>query len=413
MNILESIRFALSAIWANRLRSVLTMLGIIIGVFSVITLVSIGDGVKQEFTGAIDSFGGNIAAVIAGDIENGEIDPTSFMSMSALTMEDTDAISKIENVKAVAPLMIVPGAVTPQVGDPYLPMVLGTNEQMDEVIEINTIEGRYISSEDIKNNAKVILVGRDAANRDFDGSPIGKTVMVLEEEFEVIGVVETDMEFLGGGDSEEKNVMTGQLPNLHEAYTMPITTAESILDALNIFRIIVYFNSTEDVAVGTERIDDLMLERHKGIKDYTVMTTEDMLELFDDFFGILTNAIVGIAAISLIVGGIGIMNIMLVSVTERTREIGIRKALGASPSNILFQFLVESSVLSLLGGFIGVALSYLVTRIITQYSGIPALITIYSLGLAFGVSVFVGIVFGIMPASKAARKNPIEALRYE
>jgi putative ABC transport system permease protein len=388
------------------------MLGIIIGVFSVITLVSIGDGVKQEFTGAIDSFGGNLAAVIAGDITNEEMNPTSFMSMSSLTMGDVEAISGVENVNAVAPLMIVPGSVTPPAGNPYLPMVLATNDRMDEVVDIKTIEGRNISAEDIAEKAKVILVGRDAAKSDFNGSAVGQKVKVLEEEFEVIGVVETDMEFLSGG-GEESNMMTSQLPNLHKAYTIPITTAENTMDALNIFRIMIDFKSTDAVIPGVDKIDALMLERHKGIKDFTVMTTDDMLELFDEFFGILTNAIAGIAAISLIVGGIGIMNIMLVSVTERTREIGIRKALGASGSNILFQFLVESSVLSLVGGFIGVGLAFLVTQFITQYYGIPALITINSLGLAFGVSVIVGIVFGIMPASKAARKNPIEALRYE
>ncbi|MFA6271625.1 MAG: ABC transporter permease [Patescibacteria group bacterium] len=412
MNIFESIRFALSAIWANRMRSVLTMLGIIIGVFSVITLVSIGDGVKQEFTGAVDSLGGNLAAVIAGDITNGEMNPTSFMSMSSLTMGDVDAISEVENVKAVAPLMIVPSAVTPPVGNPYLPMVLATNDQMNKIVDIKSTEGRYISAEDIKNKAKVILVGRDAAKRDFEGSPIGQKVKVLEEEFEVIGVVETEVGFLSGG-GEDSNMMTSQMPNLHEAYTIPISTAEDTLEALNIFRIMINFNSTEAVAPGVDIINDLMLERHKGIKDFSVLTTDDMLDLFDDFFGILTNAIVGIAAISLIVGGIGIMNIMLVSVTERTREIGIRKALGASGMNILSQFLIESSVLSLLGGFIGVGLAYVVTQLITKYYGIPALITVYSLALAFGVSVFVGIVFGIMPASKAARKNPIDALRYE
>jgi putative ABC transport system permease protein len=412
MNIFESIRFALSAIWANRMRSVLTMLGIIIGVFSVITLVSIGDGVKKEFTGAIDSFGGNLAAVIAGDITGDEMNPTSFMSMSSLTMGDVEAISEVENVNAVAPLMIVPGSITPPVGNPYLPMVLATNDDMDDVVDIKTIEGRYITAEDIDKKSKVVLVGRDVATRDFSGSAIGQKVKLLEEEFEVIGVVETDMEFLSGG-GEESNMMTSQLPNLHEAYMIPITTAEDTLEALNIFRIMIDFNSTEAVAPGVEIIDSLMLERHKGIKDFSVLTTEDMLNLFDEFFGILTNAIVGIAAISLIVGGIGIMNIMLVSVTERTREIGIRKALGASGSNILFQFLIESSVLSLLGGFIGVGLAYVVTQLITKYSGIPSLITVYSLALAFGVSVFVGIVFGIMPASKAAKKNPIEALRYE
>ncbi|MBU2229144.1 FtsX-like permease family protein, partial [Patescibacteria group bacterium] len=224
----------------------------------------------------------------------------------------------------------------------------------------------------------------------------------------------TDIEFLGGGSEEgSNNLLSGQMPNLHEAYVIPITTAQDVLDALNIFRINVEFETTEVVEQGVEEVNALMLDRHKGVKDFSVLTTDDLLDLFNQFFDILTSAVVGIAAISLIVGGIGIMNIMLVSVTERTREIGIRKALGASGANILSQFIVESSVLSFTGGFLGVALSYLATQLITNLYDIPTLITFEALGLAFGVSVFVGIIFGIMPASKAARKNPIEALRYE
>ncbi|PIS42314.1 MAG: hypothetical protein COT24_04130 [Candidatus Kerfeldbacteria bacterium CG08_land_8_20_14_0_20_40_16] len=413
MNILESIRFAISAIWANKLRSLLTMLGIIIGVFSVITLISIGDGVQSEFSSAVDSFGGNLVAVISGDIEKGGMGAESFLTMSSLTMDDVKAIESVENVNAAAPLMLVPGAVTPPDKDPYLPMVVATNNQMDEVVDIKVIEGRYISEEDLANKSRVMLVGRDAAKQDFEGLAIGQKVTILEEKFEVVGIIETDLEFLGGGSGKENNFLSNQLPNLHEAYMMPITTAEDILEALNIFRIMIDFKTTEAVPAGVEQIREVMLNQHKGIKDFSVLTTEDMLDLFDKFFGILTSAVVGIAAISLIVGGIGIMNIMLVSVTERTREIGIRKALGASGANILFQFLVESGVLSLIGGFLGVVLSFTVTQIITQYAGIPTLITPKALILSVGVSMGVGIIFGLMPASKAARKNPIDALRYE
>lgn len=413
MNILESIRFAFSAIWANKLRSLLTMLGIIIGVFSVITLVSIGDGVQNEFASAVDSFGGNLVAVIAGDIEKGGMGAESFLTMSSLTMEDVKVIESLEDVNAAAPLMLVPGAVTPPDKEPYLPMVVATSNQMKEVVDVKAIEGRYISEEDLENKSRVILVGRDAAKQDFKGSAVGQKVIVLEEEFEVVGIIETNLEFLGGGSEEGNNFLNNQLPDLHKAYMMPITTAEDILEALNIFRIMIDFKTTEAVPGGVEKIRELMLEQHKGIKDFSVLTTEDMLDLFNQFFGILTSAVVGIAAISLIVGGIGIMNIMLVSVTERTREIGIRKALGASGANILFQFLIESGVLSLIGGFLGVVLSFAVTQIINQYAGIPTLITPTALILSVGVSVGVGVIFGLMPASRAARKNPIDALRYE
>lgn len=414
MNILESIRFAFSAIWANKLRSLLTMLGIIIGVFSVITLMSIGDGVQNEFSSAVDSFGGNIAIVTAGDVEGGGMGPESFMSLSSLTMEDNKAIESLETVEAAAPLMIVPGALTPPEKDPYMPLMIATNSMMSEIIDIKVTEGRNIFENDLNNKSRVILVGKDVAQSDFEGSPIGQSVTLLETKFKVIGVIETDIEFLGGGtEGEGDSFLSEQLPNIHEAYVIPITTAQDVLDALNIFRINIKFKTTEVVEQGVEEVKALMLERHKGVKDFSVLTTDDMLDLFNQFFDILTSAVVGIAAISLIVGGIGIMNIMLVSVTERTKEIGIRKALGASGSRILSQFIIESAVLSFMGGFIGIALSFLVTQLITKYYDIPTLITIEALGLAFGVSVFVGIIFGIMPASKAARKNPIDALRYE
>jgi len=292
--------------------------------------------------------------------------------------------------------------------------MVATNDRMAEIIDMNVIEGRSITEQDLNDKSRVILVGRDVAKIDFEGSPIGQTVTLLETEFEVIGILETDIEFLGGGSEEGgDSFLSGQMPNLHEAYVIPITTAQDVLDALNIFRINVEFETTEVVEQGVEEVNALMLDRHKGVKDFSVLTTDDLLDLFNQFFDILTSAVVGIAAISLIVGGIGIMNIMLVSVTERTREIGIRKALGASGANILSQFIVESSVLSFTGGFLGVALSYFATQLITNLYDIPTLITFEALGLAFGVSVFVGIVFGIMPASKAARKNPIDALRYE
>ncbi|MFH0853658.1 MAG: ABC transporter permease [bacterium] len=407
----ENVALAFSALANSKMRSFLTMLGIVIGVFAVITLVSIGNGVQKEFENQVESFGGNIAAVISGDIGDGSMGPEAFLSQSSLSQEDVQVISGIDGVVASAPLMIVPGAIDPPVGEPYLPLVLATSDQLDKIVKLSYPEGRPLNQDDLDQKKRVIIVGTDAAENDFEGSPIGQKVTLLETEFEVIGTIATDVEFLGGGENKGDNLLGGNMPNLHESYYLPITTVEDITETLNIFRIMTAFESTEDAVQGIPVIEESLLKTHKGIKDFSVVTVEDLLDLFDQFFGILTSAVAGIAAISLIVGGIGIMNIMLVSVTERTKEIGLRKAIGASRGNILSQFIIESVILSIVGAIIGIILATTASLIIQSQLGISAIIDYQITGIGIGFSVLIGVIFGVAPAIRASRLNPIDALR--
>jgi putative ABC transport system permease protein len=200
--------------------------------------------------------------------------------------------------------------------------------------------------------------------------------------------------------------------SLDDVMLMPITIAQDITQSDMAFRIGVKAQSPEVIDTAKDKIKQLLIERH-GSEDFTLLTQDQIIKMFSSFFDILNNTVSGIAGISLLVGGIGIMNIMLVSVTERTKEIGIRKAVGATNFNILFQFLVESSFISLIGGGIGVALSYLATHFLTSRVHLPTDITPFALILALGISIGVGVIFGLLPATKAARKNPIDALRYE
>lgn len=411
MSILENIRFALSALWVNKIRSLLTMLGVIIGVSAVISLMSIGEGVKGEFSNQIENIGSNKVAVLPGkiDTEAGISFGSSLVGISPLKNSDVEALKAIKDVKEVGALALI-GGVT-KFEDKSIPqaLVAGINPEMFSVMEFDLKQGRLFNQEDNNAKERIIVISSGVANELFGGEEeaLGKSLTYFGQEMRVVGVANWG---LSETDVSSQGFLEGNI-----AYTVaiPIKTAWEISKAEQIHRIIVAVDSAEEVKAVAQEVEATLLQKHNGSEDFTVMTSEELLDLFDNIFGILTRAIVGIAAISLFVGGIGIMNIMLVSITERTKEIGIRKAIGASSFNILFQFLVESSVLSLLGGFLGVALSYIFTQIITQYAKIPTTMTFGALVLAFGVSVAVGIIFGFMPAFKAARKNPIDALRYE
>ncbi|MBI3963828.1 MAG: ABC transporter permease, partial [Candidatus Kerfeldbacteria bacterium] len=284
----DNIRFALMAIWANRVRTLLTMLGIIIGVFSVITLVSIGNGVQKEFTGAVQSFGASFGAVISGDLENGG-NPSSFVSLSSLTMHDVDVIATVPTVRRVAPMMIVPGTVTTPGRAPTLPMVVATNDALGDIANLTIRTGRSFDASDIAERRRVILVGQDAAASDFTGDPLGQQVTILDTAFDIVGVFGTDNALYGG-----EGFLGNSAPNMNAAYVVPITTTEELIETLNIFRILFAFEQPEDVRAGVDAIEQRILENHKGIKDFTVLTSDDLLELFDQFFGILTDAVAGI-----------------------------------------------------------------------------------------------------------------------
>lgn len=407
MIFIENIKFAFSSLWDNKIRSGLTMLGVIIGVFSVITLVSIGVGLSDEFSTSISDIGSNMVIVASGqiDTESEQFNPVSFLGSSTLSLEDVDLVKEqVPHIEEIAWTINLPGQLEYQDKVVRNSINFSTQENILEIMNYDLIDGRALTEQDLDNNERVLILGGGVTEQltDQEENLVGEKISMLGEEFEVIGTLEKKESAVGFGDTSFDNLVI-----------MPFSTGEEIAEDSKIFRILMKADAPENVTTVAEQTNSVILKNHDDNEDFSVLTQEEILDMFNSFLNVLTQAISGIAAISLIVGGIGIMNIMLVSVTERTREIGIRKAIGATSRNILTQFLVEAATLSLIGGGIGVGLSFIVGQILSSKFDLPTNITLEGLLLALGISIGVGIIFGLMPAIKAARKHPIEALRYE
>jgi putative ABC transport system permease protein len=418
MSIIELIRIALRALTANKLRSILTMLGIIIGVGAVIALMSVGQGVQALITEQLQSAGSNLVIVIPGSLDDNRTagGPPQTRADKPLTMGDFRAINdplQVSDVTVAVPE--VDGQIAVERGRDSLRLqVTGTNETFPFVRNYNVADGRFITAEDVLGEARVVALGSKAATTLFkEGDyPIGQTVKLNGLPFRVIGVME---EKGGGGFGSFDNQIF-----------VPVSTAQSRLFPYlrsntgehTISFILVKAASEDKLKDVVTQIEDLLRQRHNitylNEDDFTVINQADILNIFGSITGVLTTFLGGIAAISLLVGGIGIMNIMLVSVTERTREIGLRKAVGAKRRHILLQFLVEAMVLSLIGGVIGMLLGFVGAMALASLSDqLRAVITVQSVVLAVGFSALVGLFFGIYPALRASQLHPIDALRYE
>ena len=416
MSLREALRVALRALSANKLRSILTMLGIIIGVGAVITLLSVGRGVERYVTSQFQSIGSNLLFVVPGQLSNaGPPRAAGGLATSTLTMSDVDALrdpARTPDVLALAPELTRFTAVTAGKREAF-PQVGGVEPAYASVRNWKIAAGRFISPEDVIGHSRVAVIGQSVVNKLFpDNQPVAnQTIKINDIPFRVIGVLEKRG---GSGFGDEDNQIF-----------VPITTAQSRLfpsrTTSGDYRVSVIYAQ----AVSEERMDDaanqiaqVLRETHNitysNDDDFTVISQADLISIFGQITGVLTLFLGAIAGISLLVGGIGIMNIMLVSVTERTREIGIRKAVGAKRRDVLTQFLLEAVVLSLIGGFIGIALGALGAFIVSQLqSDFQTYVTLDSILLATGFSAAVGLFFGIYPATRAARLNPIDALRYE
>ena len=418
-DLLENVRVALDGLVVNKMRSALTMLGVVIGVGAVIALMSIGEGAQASITEQISSIGTNLLIVMPGSFRQGGVQGASG-SAATLTYDDAEAVADPGNVpgaKYVAPEY---GRSTQVIfGDANInTSVTGITAEYQGAFDLEVASGRFIEGKDVSKRSNVVVLGYQAAQDLFGGfDPMGQKIKVVlsgenggRVSLTVVGVL------------AEKG--SSMMNSADDTVFVPISTAQTKLFSgrnprgeLIVSRITVVAASEGQVDAAEAQLDALLRRRHEVADDedadFGVMNQADMLEMATEVTGIMTIFLGSVAGISLLVGGIGIMNIMLVSVTERTREIGIRKAVGARKSDILVQFLMEAVVLSLLGGLIGVLLGMGLAKLVDMTGMINSLVTLDSILLAVGFSLAVGLFFGIYPANQAARLNPIEALRYE
>jgi putative ABC transport system permease protein len=394
MRLAEAVRVAWEALRANKLRSSLTMLGVVIGVTSVVLLVAIGSGARNEVTLGIESLGSNILFVAPGDFSFG-----STPSLSRLTLEDVrrvgDAVGDPRRVAAT-----VASGELARVGPRRTQVNLnGTNENIPFVFDRTVARGSFFSEADVVARRRVAVLGANPAERLFPGrDPLGRFVTIGGIRFRVIGVLSRVDSTLGVDRNQEAFI--------------PVTAAQRLFGVGRVDGIAVKAVSSQDIPVEQQVIHEVVSRAHPD-QDFQVLTQADILGVVGRVLSILTIVLASIAGISLLVGGVGVMNIMLVSVSERTREIGLRKAVGARTRDVLRQFLLEAVALTVSGGAIGILLGIAAAMVVGRLSPVPAAITGWSVLLAFGVSVAVGVFFGVYPARKAARMQPIAALRYE
>lgn len=403
----EIIKEAISSLTVNKLRTILATLGIVIGIGSVITLMSLGQGSQKMITEQIQSLGSNLLTVMPGSISSGNI-RGALGGGTTLTYDDAKAIkssSQITTVKNVSPEYTTRSQVVAGRNNSNT-QIIGVTPSYAEVRKVNISQGSFISDRDLAGMTKVAVLGPATVSSLFgeNASPIGQMIRINGQTIRIIGVTVSK-----GGSGFQ---------NQDDIVFIPLTTAQKQLFGVDhVSSISIEAKSAEVMTDAQNEVGYFLLARHKlnnpENADFSILSQNDILGAANQITGTLTALLAGIAAISLLVGGIGIMNIMLVTVTERTREIGLRKALGAKKKIIITQFLIESIILTIVGGALGMVIGISISYIISGFINLPFTISLQSVIMAIGVSSGIGVLFGWYPARKAANLQPIEALRYE
>ncbi len=409
MDLISLLKIALISIGKNKIRTGLTVLGIIIGIFAVVTLVALGKGAENYIVDQVSNAGSNLIAVLAGKTDSEFSAPPSQQGQTITTLKYVDAL-KIKESNITQHVSLVTAEVRGQfkTTSPYYEndaTLVGTDPEFFSVRNTKILQGRNFEQKDIDSISNVAILGPKIARYLYPNQdPIGESIKIKQISFRIIGV------------TEEKGVEDGQ--DRDKFVHVPITTAQKKLLGIDyLFAIYAESIDEESLPLAKEEIATVMRDQHDiedpSKDDFTIYDTQQALDILSSITDILSVLLAAIAAISLIVGGIGIMNIMLVTVKERTREIGLRKALGATRMDILFQFLIEAVILTVFGGIIGIAFGYLVIFLVNYFTSFRAEITMDSIALALIVSSIFGIIFGLYPANQASKLDPIDALRYE
>jgi putative ABC transport system permease protein len=390
----EAWRVALDALRANRLRSVLTMLGVVIGVGAVVALVAIGTGTKQLIERQVEGLGSNLLIVVPGRLEPGAA-PTS----SPLTMDDVEVVDRVVGDRSRVAVTISSGETVRAGSRSAFTSMQGVLETTPSVFVRRLDRGTYLTRTDVTTARRVAVLGAGVARELFaDRDPIGRQITIGGVRFRVVGTFEALGQSLGVDRDNEVHV--------------PVTAAQRLLGTGRIDGLAIRAPDRDTIDQLGAAVVAALVKRHPDT-DFSAVTQEQILGVLGSILGVLTGVLAAIAGISLLVGGVGVSNIMLVSVRERTREIGLRKAVGARPRDIGVQFLLEAVLLTTTGGVLGMALGITAALVVDKLSPVPAAVTWWSLALAFGVSAGVGIIFGVVPAQRAGRLDPVVALRTE